>query len=348
MNRILSFFKISYENIRWFTKLFFPLGKKVYFIGTPEYPNLGDNAIAIAQEQFLCKCGISKRKVKVFSHSNFIDFSGLFKRYVTNNSLICCIGGGNLGNQWYEEELFRYRVFKVFPDNPIVVFPQTVFFTNDEGGEKALRKSIQEYSSHRSVTIVARDVTSFDFLKNNFFNVKLLLCPDIVLSASQQDFGINKGVRSNVLLVFRDDAEQQLSDEIKKELLDLLSKRLQSYIITDMYSSIPVTDENRFELVREKMQQFADAKLVITDRLHGMIFSALTGTPCIVFENYNHKISEAYSWISYLPYISFVSSDTRFDEIIDEVLNYGEYEYDNSPLEPNYVALSKVIKSYVN
>ena len=56
------------------------------------------------------------------------------------------------------------------------------------------------------------------------------------------------------------------------------------------------------------MQEFCDAKLVITDRLHGMIFAAISETPCIVFSNYNHKVGGTYEWIKQLPYIRYVEN----------------------------------------
>ena len=35
------------------------------------------------------------------------------------------------------------------------------------------------------------------------------------------------------------------------------------------------------------MSEIGKRKVVVTDRLHGMIFCAITGTPCVVFSNYN-------------------------------------------------------------
>ena len=39
--------------------------------------------------------------------------------------------------------------------------------------------------------------------------------------------------------------------------------------------------------------------MLVTDRLHGMIFSYLVGTPCIVLDNKTKKVSGVYnSWLS--------------------------------------------------
>lgn len=38
-----------------------------------------------------------------------------------------------------------------------------------------------------------------------------------------------------------------------------------------------------------KYIKFRECELVITDRIHGMIFAAITGTPCIALSNYKIK-----------------------------------------------------------
>ena len=44
----------------------------------------------------------------------------------------------------------------------------------------------------------------------------------------------------------------------------------------------------------DKFKDFQKSELVITDRLHGMIFCYITKTPCIVMPNNNHKILMTY------------------------------------------------------
>ncbi len=42
---------------------------------------------------------------------------------------------------------------------------------------------------------------------------------------------------------------------------------------------------DRMEELNSKFAEFLSSGLVITDRLHGMIFAAITGTPCIALDN---------------------------------------------------------------
>ena len=70
--------------------------------------------------------------------------------------------------------------------------------------------------------------------------------------------------------------------------------------------------------VFEKMNKFRQAKFAITDRLHGMIFSIITGTPCIVFGNYNHKLKSVFSsWLSGRPDVVFLDSADQFQQIAE-------------------------------
>ena len=82
-----------------------------------------------------------------------------------------------------------------------------------------------------------------------------------------------------------------------------------------------------------KRDKFSKAELVITDRLHGMIFSVITKTPCLVFDNKNHKISETYTaWLKDCNYI-LPSSPKTFIEDIKKVAQIQTIEQPDFLLE---------------
>lgn len=332
-------------NLFWWKSLRIPFGKKVYFIGTPEYTNLGDSAIAIAQILFLEKCGYKKKNIKEFSQSEYTYNSVIIQRYIGKRYLICGIGGGNMGNLWYNEELFRYSFIDAFPDNPIVIFPQTIFFTDDENGRRAKEDSLKHYENQKNLTLVAREKKSYDTLNELYHNTKNLLSPDIVLSTTMKDYNVSVNDRSGVLLVFRSDSEKSMTDDDRDSIKAFLDDNNLMYRETDMYSDCPVTKENRIDLVSKKMQEFADSKLVITDRLHGMIFAVITETPCIVFSNNHHKIKGTYDWISYLPYIEFVSGAEEAINAIPELIMMKNCKFDNVQLLKNFMVFEQEIKT---
>lgn len=323
-----------------------PCGRKVFILDTPYYDNLGDSAIVIAQILFLQKCGFSREKIKLFPYNTSEEEFELLKKRIKTNFLICGVGGGNIGNQWYPLELARYKIINAFPRNPIVIFPQTIHFTKDANGEKAKEKS-KEYYNKQNVVLFTREQESYIQSKELYSNLNLFLSPDIVLSTTKKDFNIKESSRHGVLVVFRNDAEGCLNENDKSTILEYLKSNRIDYQFTDMITDMTVTDENRMELVSAKMQEFADAKIVITDRLHGMAFAALTETPCVVFSNYNHKVKGTYQWLKHLPYIKYVESVDKAIEYIPKLNQIQNCHFENAEILLGFRRLEELIKKYV-
>ena len=146
----------------------------------------------------------------------------------------------------------------------------------------------------------------------------MYLMPDIVLSCSAEEFGVKPQPREGVLMCLRGDVEKSIPDSFWDALKESISQQGKNWLVTDMGYDRIIDQSNRADVVRAKMQEFRGAELAVTDRLHGMVFAALSGTPCIVFGNYNHKVKSTYDWIQFLSYIRF--ADTVEVEI--DGLNY--------------------------
>ena len=317
--------------------------KSIFFIGTPTHTNLGDSAIAIAEKVFVKSLGY---RTKEITFNEYNTYSKLINKHIEKSgNIVLLIGGGNMGNQWFNEELFRRQLLKNLENSRIIIFPQTIYYTPDEKGEKEMKASVDFYNDKQNLTLVAREKTSFKIMKELYPQTKILFTPDIVLSINPKVFNIEKYDRTGVLFIMRNDAERSMNDTSRERLIDKIEKMGLSYAVSDMHSDKSITKENRFEIVREKLNEFAAAKLVITDRLHGMIFAAVTGTPCIVFSNYNYKVKGTYEWISYLPYIRYVDSVEDAEKLIPELIKIVDCKYDNTPLMPYFEELKKVIKT---
>lgn len=325
-----------------------PFGKKIYVFGTPEYSNLGDSAIAIAEILFLKKCGIKSKRIKELTQSEVNRYSNYIFNNINNHHLICGIGGGNMGNLWYNEELFRYKFLDALSNNPTIIFPQTIYFTDDKNGKKSIDESLSHYNNHKNLTIVAREKNSYELLSKLYQKPNKLLVPDIVLSTTMQDYGVDKQNRNGCLLVFRSDSEKAMLDEDRETIKEYLKLHNISYKATDMHSDIPINKDNRLSCIQKKMNEFASSELVITDRLHGMVFATITETPCIVFTNNHYKIKGTYEWIKYLPYVKYVDNIDQAIEFIPELLAMKDCKFDNEPLVQYFDELAEVIKRNVN
>lgn len=334
--------------IRLWKKLTFPLGKKAYVLGTPNHENLGDSAIAIAQMQFLHRCGLAENRIKEISYNEYRHYRKGIHRWIPKNGLIAHLGGGHMGNQWREEEQFHREQLEVFKQNPSVIFPQTIFYTPDEKGRQEAAASAAWYDGRENLTLVAREETSCRTMQQLYPNTRVLLTPDIVLSASMDRFGAKPQERKGILLCLRSDAEKSMEQDTHRRLEELVRKHGCSFRYTDMYSDGEVQKDTRIPEVRKKMEELASAELVITDRLHGMIFCTLTGTPCIVFSNNNHKVRGTYEWLRHLPYIRYAADLAQAEQYLPQLLANGPGRYDPEILKEKYDQLAEVVRKYAN
>lgn len=328
--------------------LTFSLGTKVCILGTPTHTNIGDSAIVLAEKRFLQFCGIEEKRIVELTASQLRQGQDFLAKHIGKRYLLCWPGGGNMGNQWMGEESMRRNVMACFPDNPTIIFPQTIYYTPDEVGQLEQKQSVPIYNGKKNLILAAREQTSHEIMSQLYPDTTLLFIPDIVLSATMETFGVELGDRNSVLLCMRSDAERSMTDEDRASVESILREQGLSFRKTDMHCEGAVTRENRFERVREKMREFASAKLVITDRLHGMIFSAITGTPCIVFSNYNYKVRGTYEWIKYLPYIRYAETVEDVERYLPELLAMENCKYDNAPLMPYFEKLAQVVRDYAN
>lgn len=102
--------------------------------------------------------------------------------------------------------------------------------------------------------------------------------------------------------------------------------------------------EFRKKFLTKQWKQIAKSSIVITDRLHGMIFSYLTQTPCIVLANNNGKIKSAYTdWLCDCNFIKFVNNE---DNILNYINDLRSIKIDKKDFNKGFFdSLSKCIKN---
>ena len=115
----------------------------------------------------------------------------------------------------------------------------------------------------------------------------------------------------------------------KQQLVDIYGDNIKE---SNTVLSYDVSVEKREEELKRKFNEFKSAKLIVTDRLHGMVFAAITGTNCIVINSKSPKMKGCYDWIKDLDYIAFIDDVENIDKIIDNFPDYP-HEYDASGKE---------------
>lgn len=308
---------------------------KIWILDACDHFNLGDQAILMAELEFL-KDNFNEYEVIPVGLGKYERYITDLKKYIVEEDYIFLHGGGNFGNYYKNAEKIRRDIIKRFPNNKVILFPQTIYFTQDKEGNEELLKSIDIYSAHKNLILVAREKTSYKKMCENFKNNKVILTPDIVMYLNRSNLKTN---RSGALLCCRDDMEGVLSKSDKIELENQLKHVFTDVRITDTVGG------NNFKAVENKFNEFRESKLVITDRIHGMIFAAITGTPCIALSNYNYKVKGTYEWIKHLGYIKFANNINDIPKLIEEVKGIGHVKYDNSFAVKEYQQILEIINS---
>ncbi|MGX9606685.1 polysaccharide pyruvyl transferase family protein [Acinetobacter sp. T63] len=315
-------------------------GKRIFVFLSADYGNIGDLAISAAQEKFI-KENLTDYEVFPVPISKSRLWLGSIKKQVTSEDIITIIGGGNMGSLYPDIEDLRQLVIQTFPYNKIVCFPQTLDWDESQSSHKALKKILKIYASHSDIHIFAREFITYKKLEELFNrqqNVKIGFVPDIVMSASAKKLGVvNSSKPTGILTCLRNDKECALKAEHYAILDSAIDNTGLTITKTDTHaggSGLSKAECN--QLLSNKIQQFAEAQLVITDRLHGMILCMLSGTPCLVLPNSNHKIRQTYlNWLKDHPRVIFVEIEkfTHVPKYIDQLLSQPRGNLTDSPVE---------------
>jgi len=199
--------------------------KQCALLDYPDYLNLGDHLIWLGSVLYLTEVNQTKiayaASVKQFSDQEMEEKIG--------QAPILFSGGGNLGDLWRECQVFREKIIAQYPDRPIVILPQTIYFKNPEN----LKKTAQIFNAHPDLTIFVRDHRSYEIATLSFDHCKIVLAPDMALQMLDS-LGISdhQQSRNSILYLCRDDRELNPSftaDELQKRLSNLVVEDWRSY-----------------------------------------------------------------------------------------------------------------------
>lgn len=260
--------------------------KKVFLLGTAEHSNIGDAAIAVGALEFIRQYFPDYCPVELSTYE-FNDRYDELCALCSPQDLIFLQGGGNLGNRFLNEENLRRRVITDFPKNRIVILPQTIYFDEDAGDE--LAESERVYNQHANLMLFTRGEESRCFAAEHFPQAKSASTLDMALML-QRNYGME---RNGILLCLRDLSDESgLTSEQYRQIEQTVEAFDPAYEKTNNLYATDIPREQRDRIVEETLKKFAAHKVVVTDRLHGLIFSIITGTPCVVFSAFNQKVRE--------------------------------------------------------
>lgn len=321
-------------------------GKRIFLIGTPVHGNLGDHAIA--------------EEEKLFLEAYFPDFTTYeilmplyhtqkkkLSMYIKKKDIIMISGGGWMGNLWLHNEKVIREIVQDYSQNHIVILPQTIYYTEDENGLAESKKTAEIFGKHYALHLMLRDLKSYKYAERHFLlngESKISYYPDMVLRG-QLGYSENNGSKDFINVCLRGDCEGILDD--KTGLLFKLSKL---YDVKEISTVLPRRirlSERKFEL-ESKFNEFANARLTVTDRLHAMLFSVLNGTRCIVMDNKTGKVFGVAEWLKNSGMIYPVCSAEELLRTINMCMKLDEKQYDKKVFERYFNEMAEVIKMDYN
>lgn len=305
-----------------------PRKQDVFLVLSPTYRNLGDHAIAKAEMDLLAQWGIPCREVTI----DVIQVLAKYGDYgVFGQSTVFITGGGFLGSLWPHMHEMTCRIITENPKAKIVILPNTLYFDLTAEGDQLFEASLKVFNLPNVRCIYLREKVSYNLVSGKYTAAKLM--PDAAMSMNECRAGLK---RSGCLICLRNDKEQTLSEAQTAAVFSSAQALFSNSVGTmDMRHRVDIPLDKRMEKLEQKFDQFRYAELVITDRLHGMIFSAITGTPCIVLNSRSHKLAGCYEWIRHLDYIRFCENPEEIPSIYAEIPK-REHTYDAAPLAPHF------------
>lgn len=284
-------------------------------LGLPYYTNIGDTLIWEGTISML-----SNTPYRCLQHSSKETFHN---EKLSNNVLILLQGGGNFGDIWRTEQDFRLKIIKEFPDNKIIILPQTIYYQN----EATLRLDAELMSMHKNLTICARDNCSFNLLKKYFNRNETLLLPDMAFCIPKSILEKYRSFETEkTLFLKRTDKELLDNDFINYiqrlsylDIHDWPTMEHSNFIITNLFRMIGhrIIPRNvvdwyatvifRPYLIRSGIKFVSSYKSIYTTRLHVAILSSLLNKPFNFIDNsYGKNRSFFETWLSDLEGVNFI------------------------------------------
>lgn len=316
------------------------INKYILLIGTEDFGNLGDHQIAESEIEFIKKYFPQYLIIEVPASIFYKIEWRIVKRFIQEDTLIFMTGGGNWGNDYLFSHNIKRNVIKEFPKNLKVVFPVTINYTNTNEGQKILKEDVLLLDSEDRLILAVRDDKSYEIANHYFKNIKVNLMPDIVLFSNKKSYENREGC----IICIRNDKESIMSIEDRNQIIGKAKELFEDIEFLDTQYEYNIRICERRKALDVVFNKFRKTKLVITDRLHGVIFSVITGTPLIAFENKNCKIEGVWKWVGGITNNHFVHNMQEFENAINDMdsLKFMN-NHEKLCLESYYECLYKLI-----
>lgn len=309
MNCLNKIFQLKYLIYQTLTPL---INKKCILLDAPYYHNIGDVLIWEGTKSFIKNNNINCIYTASYETCSFPK--------IENNVTILFNGGGNLGDIYHEHVEFLLRVLEHYPNNRIIILPQTIFYQD----KKIEQEDFKKLLGHKDLYICARDKEVYKNLLPSFQD-KTLLLPDMAFCIN--DELLNPFIlpeKKNKLIIDRNDCEKNKSQASqialdgdisdwpvfeqsfrKTTFINKILKKVSDTripFISKLNNKIwDIYAQNIFckAMIKEGVEFISPYKIIETTRLHGCILSILLNKKIILINNSYGKNKNFYdTWLN--------------------------------------------------
>ena len=275
--------------------------KAIILLNSPDYSNLGDHAIALAERYFF---------ENHFPEYDFIEIactqyereSVKIKGAIQKEDVLLITGGGNSGDLHLRIQDMISHIIREYRDNKIIVGPQTMFFVGDAYSEMEKRNIKSIYEHHPDLFLTAREHQTAELYDVLFSgDIMRMEVPDIAFLLKYEADEIVW--RQGALVCLRQDREH-CTELTRQEIYHVLKSCNLNVANYSTLSETEVQLGNRMKKVQRTLETIAGAQVVVTDRLHCMIFCVITDTPCVVLDNKTGKMFAMLKWLEECPKVA--------------------------------------------
>lgn len=300
--------------------------KRIFVIGTPRHTNTGDYLITFGVRQFLNTYFSGCEIIEVTGEDFQANKDNVWD-LIAKTDLILIDGGGFFGSYWMDGTTIQMAL-EIFPHNPTVILPQTLFYEDNRYGKIKADKICEVIEKHENLTICYRETNSLKKGQVMFGEkVRQYALPDMALLLH----GLKREKQRNgILLCLRKDIESVFTEAQRKQIAGLAEQLRDLVSSTSMHWENVIAQEEETEIINRKLDELGTAELVITDALHCMVSCALIGVPCIALPSTTQKTAGVYEWIKELEYIRYVEDIADIEDAAKKLLydrKQKDFEY---------------------
>lgn len=283
---------------------------KLVFTDFPDYPNVGDSAIALGQLKYF-----SENSIKVEAA---YCIATLPRSVYDSKTAVMINGGGNIAGLFEGIDDHRNRIAQnLRPETLLIQAPQSIHFATKIGRERFIR----EFASRDMLRMAVRDQTAVRELRGIIDDP--LLAPDAVHHLGKI---ASPPPTQRTTVLARRDQESGASDvppgarDWKKDTRGLAFtsfirwKAIHSPLAARLLNKPASAWENiANQRLHRGVQILSEGETVVTDRLHAMLIALQMGRSVIAVDNNNRKLTKySDTWFGEAqPDIRFANSFTE-------------------------------------